>query len=549
MSAFLDFLSRAQRFRPLSTTMTSSSKEPLQSNHGNNLSTGSRSIKKNIILVEDLPPLSAFSSRKIFQEAITKFSSTRNTSAVLVIIVSDVFTKQSTELLFSSTNENRDPALTIRTLFPSSVLDRIDSAGKGNPRVKQIKFNPIALTIMKKAINKLVKKEFGTRHKYAPSEEEIDQAIEIHDGDIRAVINSLQFLCYLPAKNRKSNSKVLGEERHVFNESEDKATQGQDSSLGIFHAVGRVLYNRRDWNAREEFDEDIELIEKLPVDPDLYILMLHQNYTRHMNKIEECQTAIEYLCIADQFSSHPSNSSSASYTQLIQMQPYMTTLAVRGMLFAPTSSGPSFSNTGGAKKKHWWPEYFAVNRVLVSNDQMFAEVAADLAGEEDQELSAGHISGPGFFPKRVVREELVPMLHKCITINPYMTIWNKSLRASSKNFVRNAVGNYGRKMGMVKKEFGEGDEGFLEEITDVAPPLGAEGEEVVVVDEIIDDFVVTSKSQQRQQQQRRQQQQQQQQQQGKATVAAAAATAVRYLNPLTTYEIQHEEDPIEDFSD
>jgi len=127
------------------------------------------------------------------------------------------------------------------------------------------------------------------------------------------------------------------------------------------------------------------------MEPDLYTLMLHQNYTRHMNKIEECQTAIEYLCIADQFS-HSFGSS--NYTLTIQMQPYMTSLAVRGLLFAPTSAGPAFSS-GGGQKKHWWPEYFAMNRAMRSNDQMFTEVAADLAGEEAQGLSAGHISGPG----------------------------------------------------------------------------------------------------------------------------------------------------------
>lgn len=91
-------------------------------------------------MIEDLPPLSAFSSRKIFQDAVLKFVNSKTNSAVLVIIVSDVFTKQSTELLFSSVSENRDPALTIRTLFPSSVLDKIDSAtNKECPRIKQIK--------------------------------------------------------------------------------------------------------------------------------------------------------------------------------------------------------------------------------------------------------------------------------------------------------------------------------------------------------------------------------------------------------------------------
>lgn len=146
MESFLKFFSRAQRFHPLA--ISTNPAQPSQSNMSSqNIAFSGKSTpllvsgrnKRNIILIEDLPPLSAFSSRKIFQDAISKFVSSRNNSAVLVIIVSDVFTKQSTELLFSSMSENRDPALTIRTLLPSSVLDRIDSAGKECPRIKQIK--------------------------------------------------------------------------------------------------------------------------------------------------------------------------------------------------------------------------------------------------------------------------------------------------------------------------------------------------------------------------------------------------------------------------
>ncbi|KAI8597135.1 Rad17 cell cycle checkpoint protein-domain-containing protein [Dissophora ornata] len=425
MNAFQEFFSRAQRFNPLLTSRDVSlqSRSNITGLSGGPPLSISGTGKKNIILIEDLPPISAFSSRKIFQETITKFANSRNNStSVLVIIVSDVFTKQSTELLFSNTSENRDPALTIRTLLPSSVLSRIDSGGKGCPRIKQIKFNPIAPTIMKKAIRRLIEKEFRTTHTYAPDTAEIEQAIQVHDGDIRAVINALQFLCYVPAKKRKrykEAAEISEEEQQGLHESENRMTQGQDLSLGVFHAVAKVLYNRRNWSAPcVEFDKDMvkvppqawskrrpplrfspekDLIEKLPIEPDLYTLMLHQNYTRHMNTIDECQTAMEYLCIADQFS-HSSGSSRASYTQMIQMQPYMTSLAVRGLLFAPVSAGPTFvGGSGSGQKKHWWPELFAINRVTRSNDQLFAEVATDLAGEEAQGLSAGHVTGPGTF--------------------------------------------------------------------------------------------------------------------------------------------------------
>ncbi|KAF9995609.1 Cell cycle checkpoint protein rad17 [Entomortierella chlamydospora] len=559
MRAFQEFFSRAQRFRPLATTRDAPQQS--QSTGGSGLSSTG---KRNIILIEDLPPISAFSSRKIFQDTISKFANSRNnTTSVLVIIVSDVFTKQSTELLFSNTNESRDPAMTIRTLLPSTVLDRIDSGGKDNPRIKQIKFNPIAPTIMKKALRKLIDAEFKTSSAHAPNAVELDQAIEIHEGDIRAVINSLQFLCYIPQKRRKRYREAeaeLEKEQELLHDSENKTTLGQDSSLGIFHAVAKVLYNRRDWSApRVEFDKDVvkippqswsrqrpplqfnpekELIEKLPIEPDLYTLMLHQNYTRHMNTIDECQTAIEYLCIADQFS-HSSGGSNVGYTQMIQMQPYMTSLSVRGLLYAPTSQGPSTG--GGGQRKHWWPELFAINRTMRANDQMFAEVTADLAGEEAHGLAAGHVTGPGFIPKRVIREEFVPMLHKCVTMNPYLSLFDKLLRPSSKTFVKTAAGNYGRKIGIVKKEFGEGDDGFLEEIV-TSLPSDRVGAGPGVVDEIVDDSIssavgIRGDSRFRQQHYQQHHYQQPKQQQHKPQFNSY------------TFQITQDEDPIEDFSD
>ncbi|KAH7046487.1 Rad17 cell cycle checkpoint protein-domain-containing protein [Linnemannia elongata] len=511
MRSFQEFFSRAHRFSPLQLSsgkpqqtqtqnafggLNPSSPASSSSAAGRAEAPGTRLGKKNIILIEDLPPVSALSSRKIFQDTIHNFANSRaSSSSVLVIIVSDVFSKQSTELQFSSTRESSDPALTMRTLLPPSVLAKLDSGGKNdNARIRQIKFNPIAPTFVKKALKNMIGQEFRSRSAFAPDSAEIDQLIEIHEGDIRAVINALQFMCYLPSKRRQQFRKAarqLEEDREGVSTLEERSLQGQDSSLGIFHAVAKVMFNKRDWGGPlEEFDCDIvkvpsnawhkrrpplsfnpekDLIEKLPVEPDLYTLMLHQNYTKHMNSIDECATAMEYLCIADRLQSHPSFGN-AGYTQTVQMQPYMTSVAVRGMLFAPNSAGPASANAFGGPKKHFWPELFAVNRTARANDEMFSQVAYDLAGREAFGLATGSVTGPGFIPKAVIRQELVPMLHKCLLMDPYRPVFQQLLRGGSKAFVRNGAGAYGTKAGIVRKEFGEGDEGFVEELD-----AGAEG--------------------------------------------------------------------------
>lgn len=158
MRSFQEFFSRAHRFSPLQLSSSKPQQTHTQNAFGglnssspatstSSSSTGwmqsprSGPVKKNIILIEDLPPVSALSSRKIFQDTIHNFANSRaSTSSVLVIIVSDVFSKQSTELQFSSTRESSDPALTMRTLLPSSILGKLDSGAKNdNARIRQIK--------------------------------------------------------------------------------------------------------------------------------------------------------------------------------------------------------------------------------------------------------------------------------------------------------------------------------------------------------------------------------------------------------------------------
>lgn len=156
MRSFQEFFSRAHRFSPLQLSSGKLQQTQAQNAFGglnfSSLASSSSATgrieasrigpgKKNIILIEDLPPVSASSSRKIFQDTIHNFANSRATSSsVLVIIVSDVFSKQSTELQFSSTRESSDPALTMRTLLPPSVLGKLDSGGKNdNARIRQIK--------------------------------------------------------------------------------------------------------------------------------------------------------------------------------------------------------------------------------------------------------------------------------------------------------------------------------------------------------------------------------------------------------------------------
>lgn len=87
------------------------------------------------------------------------------------------------------------------------------------------RFNPIAPTFVKKALKNLVGQEFRLRSPYQPNSSEIDHLIQIHEGDIRAVINALQFMCCLPSKRRqkfRDAARLLEEDREGLSTLEER---------------------------------------------------------------------------------------------------------------------------------------------------------------------------------------------------------------------------------------------------------------------------------------------------------------------------------------
>jgi DNA polymerase III delta prime subunit len=87
------------------------------------------------------------------------------------------------------------------------------------------RFNPIAPTFVMKALKRLMAQEFKRRAAYQPDTAELDLLIQIHEGDIRAVINALQFLCYLPTKRRrqlKEAARLLEEDREGLSTLEER---------------------------------------------------------------------------------------------------------------------------------------------------------------------------------------------------------------------------------------------------------------------------------------------------------------------------------------
>lgn len=120
---------------------------------------------------------------------------------------------------------------------------------------------------------KILDKHFAT-HPDAkrPPKDLVDAVLEGSHGDIRSAIMTLQFACVidLPGSGKVSNKKAdrikreqktknmcvltisdkLDRQQLTTARSRLETITNREQSLGLFHALGKILYNKRAWNQR-----------------------------------------------------------------------------------------------------------------------------------------------------------------------------------------------------------------------------------------------------------------------------------------------------------
>ncbi|KAK8138482.1 Rad17 cell cycle checkpoint protein [Apiospora sp. TS-2023a] len=205
------------------------------------------------------------------------------------------------ETLLTTTSASADSFTAHRLLGPE--ITRHPGAGI-------IEFNAIAPTLLAGALDLIVKKEARkSGRKRTPGPLVLKRLGEI--GDIRSAVSSLEFLCLKGDDEADWGSRVTfakpkrGAKDTVAltkgeQESLELVTQ-RESSLGIFHAVGKVVYNKRDEkpmssqtpegkaevlpgflaaSARPKQSEVVvdHLIDETGTDTHTFISALHENY-------------------------------------------------------------------------------------------------------------------------------------------------------------------------------------------------------------------------------------------------------------------------------
>ncbi|KAF6752782.1 Rad17 cell cycle checkpoint protein-domain-containing protein [Ephemerocybe angulata] len=336
----------------------------------------STTAQKQIILLEDLPNILHPKTQEEFHACLKGLteSPVGDPPIPVVIVISDAGIRGEArdERIAGGGGWGRgkEEVLDVRSVVSRDLLN--------GPYVTQIPFNPIAPTLMKKALQSMVTKHFSSPavDLPAPSKQVLDVIVESSNGDIRSAINTLEFACTveLPSKKRRGGGE--GGTTIVL-----EAVTRRESSLALFHLIGKVLYNKRkgdpsnssatakDIQKERELDARLKDPPKLPahlsehdrrasrvdvdtiyadspIDSSLFSLYLHQNYTQFCNEVDEVEGVAGWLSWVD-------SSGGEAWYQANPHQFHLLTLGTLHSLPSPVQR---------RSQKVFKPEYFEVFR-------------------------------------------------------------------------------------------------------------------------------------------------------------------------------------------
>lgn len=383
-------------------------------------------------LANNTPSLAAFSN----------VSATEPISPAVMII---------SETLLTTTSASAD-SFTAHRLLGAEILR--------HPGTGVIEFNDIAPTLLTKALEVVVKKEARVSgRRRTPGPLVLKRLSEM--GDIRNAISALEFLCLKGDDDADWGSKVAftkpknTSKNQALTEGEQKSLElisRREASLGIFHAVGKVVYNKRDEQPYAA-GSDEALAEKMPpylapmcrhrrsqvsvdtlidetgTDTSTFISALHENYVLSCERpstadpnssIDYINGCVEYLSESDLL--NPSwdiffggkgaaGSGRDQGSHVLRQDEMAFETAVRGLLFSLPSpvkrKATSTSTRGSDSFKMYYPTSIKLWRdkeeleelVDLWSSKMLKGENSTLARTSSQQTSQAPVSGASAFRK------------------------------------------------------------------------------------------------------------------------------------------------------
>lgn len=281
---------------------------------------------QQVVLIEEFPTIIGASSNTLqaFRSMVVQLLSARAAASQVCTPVVMIIS----ETLLTSTNSPADNFTAHRLLGPAILT---------HPLTALVEFNNIAPTILTKALETVVLKEARkSGRRRTPGSQVLKQLAET--GDVRSAVSSLEFMCLKGdadddtwsakiafTKPKKANKAAPPTKREL----ESLALIGnRGSTLGIFHAVGKVVYNKRQnfaqgqdatmWRHGSMPDIDPEdLLIELGTDVAVFVAALHENFAlscasqSHEETLDSLNTCLDSLSDADLMQSRPFNGGSS----------------------------------------------------------------------------------------------------------------------------------------------------------------------------------------------------------------------------------------------
>lgn len=347
-------------------------------------------------------------------------------SPPIIIIISETSISSSTSYSDSFTAQ--------RLLGPELLL---------HPALTLIEFNKVAPTFLSKALDLVIKKEArDSKRRRIPGSGVLQKLGEI--GDVRNAVNTLQFLCTKGDTDGEWSGTVAGaikrsgKQRLPLTSMEIdslKLITARESSLDMFHAAGKVCYNKReDPRVLDPKSEPIpappdhlkhlhksqvsvvdfeDLLNETGTDIQTFVSTVHQNYALSCNHIEfvdyldGCAAALSDAELLDA-ESHMNRSQAraraqahrstvyAGNTDSLRQDEISFQVATRGVIFNlpyPVSRAVPPNAGKAAAFKMYYPEGLRLWKPIEDTEGKIDYIVSRLAGVDAARRGYGSNNG------------------------------------------------------------------------------------------------------------------------------------------------------------
>jgi len=398
-----------------------------------------------LLMIEDFPSV-ALTNPSEFKEILISYSKSKQNTPLVLICSEDSGSKDSL----------------LKTIFKS---DFISSLG-----IENIVFNPATTTNIVKLLTKIATEAQKTKSKNirVPDKAALEGLSESTGGDIRAAINALQFACLNSSSGTNDYSSVFNSGNTTIKSSKSKSKKStkslktssqstvgnKDKTLDMFHALGKILYAKREDAPESGFlPEQLEYQRRKPLSAnpeevcsltnlseEAFTCFLHHNYPPFYSDVNDVSRMLDYFSLCDPLLQDWGT------TGKIDVKEYGVSVVARSVMFC--NKNPAASK---GMRKLTKPEFYSNRRQIEAN-------------KERLESAAVHLNR--CFPKTELSTVILPGLTKIKHKYPGLRSLQDLAHFPTLNSVKSSTVGTEKSSKSAEDEFLSEDDDFFDEFLD-----------------------------------------------------------------------------------